>query len=95
MTASVREERLRAAYDANADRLLLYLRRLTRDQPESAEDLFQETMLRAWRHVDQMPCSEDGARRWLFTVARHLTIDAFRARLTRGRAGGHRPFRGW
>jgi RNA polymerase sigma-70 factor (ECF subfamily) len=78
-----REERLQAAYAANADLLLGYLRRFIRNHPESAEDLLQETMLRAWRHVDQMPSTEEAARRWLLTVARHLAIDAFRVRLTR------------
>ncbi|WP_052359703.1 sigma-70 family RNA polymerase sigma factor [Actinoplanes friuliensis] len=78
-----REQRLRVVYDANAGALLRYLRRLTYDQPESAEDLLQETMLRAWRKVDELPSGAESVRRWLFTVARNLTIDAVRARLAR------------
>ncbi|WP_306204626.1 sigma-70 family RNA polymerase sigma factor [Actinoplanes sp. RD1] len=88
MTTSVlafdtREERLRAAYEANAAPLLRYLKRLTHGRPESAEDLLQETMLRAWRNVDELPESDESVRRWLFTVARNLTIDAVRARTAR------------
>ncbi len=42
---------------------------LTRDEP-AAEDLVQETYLRAWRHWDTFkPGSE--ARAWLFTIARN------------------------
>lgn len=78
-----REKRIGAAYGANAAPLLRYLRRLTHGRPESAEDLLQETMLRAWRNVDDLPSSEESVRRWLFTVARNLTIDAVRARLAR------------
>ncbi|SIQ82598.1 sigma-70 family RNA polymerase sigma factor [Micromonospora avicenniae] len=61
-------------------RLLLLL---THGQRQTAEDLLQETMLRAWRHLDSVPAEPEAARRWLFTVARRLVIDG--ARLRRGR----------
>ncbi|MEU8821849.1 sigma-70 family RNA polymerase sigma factor [Actinoplanes sp. NPDC048796] len=68
----------------NGDALLRYLRRLTPPgSPQAAEDLVQETMLRAWRHLDQMPEGTEPQRRWLFTVARRLAIDAHRKRRTR------------
>jgi len=46
-----------------------FARSLTRDET-NAEDLVQETYLRAWRHWDSFkPGSE--ARAWLFTIARN------------------------
>ncbi|WP_436535621.1 sigma-70 family RNA polymerase sigma factor [Actinoplanes sp. HUAS TT8] len=63
--------------------LLHFLLRLTRNERSVAEDLFQETMLRAWKHMDTLPVQEENARRWLFTVARRIAIDAARMRQAR------------
>jgi RNA polymerase sigma-70 factor (ECF subfamily) len=63
--------------------LLRFLLRLTRGDSQTAEDLLQETMLRAWRHIDSLPTEPDRTRRWLFTVARRLAIDTFRMRQVR------------
>lgn len=46
-----------------------FARSLTRD-PASADDLVQETYLRAWRHWDTFHADGDG-RAWLFTIARN------------------------
>lgn len=59
-------------------RLLRYLLYLTGDK-EAAEDLFQETWMRVLTRGDQF----NGRSRfdtWLFTIARHLTIDLRRKR---------------
>jgi RNA polymerase sigma-70 factor (ECF subfamily) len=48
-----------------------------------AEDLLQETMLQAWRKLDHLPTEAESVRRWLFTVARRIAIDASRARRAR------------
>jgi RNA polymerase sigma-70 factor (ECF subfamily) len=79
----LRERRMRVLFEANAVPLRRYLLRLTHGQHETAEDLLQETMLRAWRKVEELPADAQAVRRWLFTVARNLTIDAARARLAR------------
>ncbi|MFI5843268.1 sigma-70 family RNA polymerase sigma factor [Catenuloplanes sp. NPDC051500] len=71
-----------ALHDTHARDVLRFLRALTRD-PDLAEDLLQETMLRAWRHLDTLPDDETGTRRWLLTVARRLVIDAARLRRAR------------
>ncbi|WP_203821593.1 sigma-70 family RNA polymerase sigma factor, partial [Paractinoplanes ferrugineus] len=63
--------------------LLRFLLGLTRNQRPAAEDLLQETMLRAWRHRDSLPAEEENARRWLFTIARRVAIDAVRSRQSR------------
>jgi len=54
-----------------------YVLRLTGDRAR-AEDVVQETMLRAWRYA----ISDDAtgsARAWLFTVARNLVVDEARS----------------
>ncbi len=77
------ERRMRLLFQANSRPLYRYLLRLTHGQPEAAEDLLQETMLRAWRRVAELPVEAESLRRWLFTVGRNLTIDAARARQAR------------
>jgi RNA polymerase sigma-70 factor, ECF subfamily len=77
------ERRMQAIYQANAQALYSFLLRLTRGQAEAAEDLLQETMLRAWRKLEELPADALVVRRWLFTVARHLAIDVGRARQAR------------
>nr|WP_240955437.1 sigma-70 family RNA polymerase sigma factor [Micromonospora sp. HNM0581] len=75
--------RMRAIFAANSQPLYSFLLRLTHGQRELAEDLVQETMLRAWRRMAELPSEPDTVRRWLFIVARHLMIDAARARAAR------------
>ncbi|WP_250032703.1 sigma-70 family RNA polymerase sigma factor [Paractinoplanes maris] len=70
-------------YAATAAHLRRYLTRLSPGRPEDAEDLLQETMLRAWRRVDDLPTGVDDCRRWMFTVARNVAIDAVRNRKAR------------
>jgi RNA polymerase sigma-70 factor (ECF subfamily) len=74
---------VRAVYADHGTALFGYALRLTRDRG-AAEDLVQETVLRAWRHTDQL--LEDGRplRPWLFTVLGNLASD-------RRRAGRARP----
>ncbi|GAB2626973.1 RNA polymerase sigma factor [Paractinoplanes abujensis] len=77
------EERMRGLFEATASPLRRYLVRLTQGQPEAAEDLLQETMLRVWRKVDDLPGDAESRRRWIFTVARNVAIDAVRSRMAR------------
>ena len=63
--------------------LLRFLLGLTRNQRTQAEDLLQETMLRVWRHLGSLPSDEESARKWLFTIARRVAIDAARSRQAR------------
>ncbi|NHC16424.1 sigma-70 family RNA polymerase sigma factor [Motilibacter deserti] len=89
------EPLLRALWEEHGSALLAYAQRLTGDRGR-AEDIVQETLLRAWRHGDELDTrarSEGGGgaaglRGWLFTVARHLAVDAHRARLARPREAG-------
>jgi RNA polymerase sigma-70 factor (ECF subfamily) len=65
--------------------LKFYVMRLNAGDQHSAEDITQETMLRAWSHADSLRGSDRSIRPWLFTVARRLVIDASRQRDTRPR----------
>lgn len=87
--AGTREEQgLRAIYDAHAGVLLAYALRLTAGNRTRAEDIVQETLVRAWRHLDELDERRGPVRPWLFTVAQHLAVDAHRARRARPREVG-------
>ncbi|MFV2099666.1 sigma-70 family RNA polymerase sigma factor [Micromonospora sp. LOL_024] len=60
-----------------------FLTRLLLGQQELAEDLVQETFLRAWRHAETLAADRSKIAPWLYTVARHVAIDAMRARQAR------------
>src|SRR5690348_1274976 len=45
----------------------------------SADDIVQETFIRAWHHLPQLIADDRPVRPWLFRVARNLLIDANRA----------------
>jgi RNA polymerase sigma-70 factor (ECF subfamily) len=64
---------MRILYESHAAALRRYARRLTGDGAR-AEDVAQETLVRAWRHPEVMR-GERPVRGWLFTVARNLVID--------------------
>jgi RNA polymerase sigma-70 factor (ECF subfamily) len=77
------EAEVRQLYDRYADPLLRFLLRLTLGERPLAEDLLQETLLRAWRNLANLPAEPENRRKWLFTVARRVAIDAARARKAR------------
>ncbi|MGG8405679.1 sigma-70 family RNA polymerase sigma factor [Streptomyces sp. 12297] len=60
-----------------------FLLGLTHGDAQRAEDLVQETLVRAWQHPEAWHTSHASMRPWLFTVGRRLAIDARRARLSR------------
>jgi RNA polymerase sigma-70 factor (ECF subfamily) len=72
--------RMAEIYGEHARPVLLFLLRWTRGNLSEAEDLLQETMLRAWRYINTTPDSADGLRRWLLTVAHHAAVDSHRRR---------------
>lgn len=74
---------VRALYAEHAGALLGYVTRLTADR-QRAEDIVQETLLRAWRHAEELVGESRSLRSWLFTVARNLAMDEHRARQARG-----------
>jgi len=60
--------------------LLRFALKLTRGDRQRAEDIVQETLLRAWRHPEVVGSGDRAIRAWLFTVTRHVAIDMWRAR---------------
>jgi len=76
------EQLLRALHDEHAPALWRYVVWLTGDR-ELAEDVVQETLLRAWRRPRVLDQSETSARAWLFTVARNLVVDNYRSARSR------------
>ncbi len=75
-------EALRALYAEHGQALLACGLRFTADRGR-AEDLVQETFLRAWRHLPALLSDGRPIRAWLLQVMRHLLIDAERARRAR------------
>ena len=75
--------RMQTIYDLHSAALLRTLLNWTYGDWQAAEDLMQETMVRAWRHLDTLSTDPDTLRPWLFTVARRIAIDRFRAKLVR------------
>jgi RNA polymerase sigma-70 factor, ECF subfamily len=66
--------------------LLAFVLRLTAGDRQHAEDIVQETMLRAWRQAaqfDQTDTSRPSLMPWLATVARRIVIDEQRKRNAR------------
>jgi RNA polymerase sigma-70 factor (ECF subfamily) len=72
-----------ALRDEHGEALEKYLLGFTRGNKTDAEDLLQETMIRVWRNLDRVPPAGEQTRRWLYTVARNVAIDALRARKAR------------
>jgi RNA polymerase sigma-70 factor, ECF subfamily len=71
-------ELLRALHDEYAQSLLSYVVGLTSDRA-GAQDVVQETLLRAWRNPAVLERIGGSGRGWLFTVARRIVIDQWRS----------------
>lgn len=70
-------------HDEHAEALYAHALRLVNGDRQRAEDLVQETLLRAWRHPEALDPQRGSVRAWLFTTARNLAIDAWRRRSVR------------
>ncbi len=68
-----------AVFQEHGRALLAYATRLLGDR-QTAEDVVQETLVRAWRHPEVLVNGEGSVRGWLLTVVRNLVIDRARAR---------------
>ncbi len=65
-------------HDEHAVALWRFCLRLVGNDRARAEDVVQETMLRAWRHRAILESSPAALRAWLYTVARNIAIDEWR-----------------
>ena len=77
------EEALAELQREHGRALFSFLLGLTYGDRQRAEDLAQETLVRAWQHPEALETDHESMRPWLFTVARRLAIDARRALLAR------------
>jgi RNA polymerase sigma-70 factor (ECF subfamily) len=74
---------MRSLHDAHAAALWSFVLGLTSGDRGRAEDVVQETLLRAWRRpelLQQNAEENSSARSWLFTVARNIVVDQWRAK---------------
>jgi RNA polymerase sigma-70 factor (ECF subfamily) len=76
------DQLLATLYADHGGALRRFAARLSGDHSR-AEDIVQETMLRAWRHPERVAGHTGAPLAWLYTVARHLAIDQHRARQAR------------
>lgn len=80
--APERDDHLGALIREHEKALLAYTEKLLNDH-HLAQDIVQETLVRAWHNAERLVESEGSVRGWLLTVARNLVID-------RARSGFHR-----
>ena len=90
MEADQREAVLQALHDRHAAELWRFALRLTRDA-QVAEDVVQESLLRAWRDPQLATRTEPQHRAWLFTVVRNLVVDRWRSAASRHELAGVEP----
>jgi RNA polymerase sigma-70 factor (ECF subfamily) len=76
------EALVRSLYSEHGRSLLAYATGLTGDRA-SAEDVVQETLLRAWKHSEAIVNQKGSVRGWLLTVARNIVTDRVRAKSAR------------
>jgi RNA polymerase sigma-70 factor (ECF subfamily) len=69
-------------YKDNETFILSYVTALLRDR-HLAEDVVQETMLRAWRHCAGFSPEKGSVRGWLMQVAHNIAVDKIRMRQSR------------
>lgn len=77
-TSAEDAQRLRALHDEYAGSLWSFAVHLTGGDRARAQDVVQETLLRAWRHPEVLADTGGPVRAWLFTVARRIVIDEWR-----------------
>lgn len=73
------EQLVRALYHAHGAAIMAYANRMTGDRA-LAEDVFQETMLRAWRRSDELSTSAGSIRAWLFRTCQGIVVEQARRR---------------
>lgn len=71
---------MRQLHDEHATALWGFCMQLTNHDRARAEDVVQETLLRAWRNAAVLDDSQGSVRAWLFKVARNIVIDEWRTK---------------
>ncbi|MEU1503514.1 sigma-70 family RNA polymerase sigma factor [Kitasatospora sp. NPDC005748] len=96
------QQTLAELYRLHGGYLLRAMLRVTSGDRGKAEDIVQETLLRAWQNPAAIRRGPEYSRPWLFTVARRIAIDHFRMQAARAQevaddapeehAGTHDPY---
>jgi RNA polymerase sigma-70 factor (ECF subfamily) len=76
--ATLDQDILAELYRLHGPYLMRALMRVTSGDRGKAEDILQETLLRAWQNPAAFQRGLEQSRPWLFTVARRIAIDHFR-----------------
>ncbi len=76
------EHLVRALYAEHATALWSFVVPLVDGDRARAQDVVQETMLRAWRRPEVLGQVHGSVRPWLFAVARNVVIDEWRRHRT-------------
>lgn len=76
------ERAVRSVYEAHGGELYRFALSAL-DDAGAAEEVVQETFVRAWRNSDRFDPEIASLRTWLFAIARNVVIDMARARAVR------------
>jgi RNA polymerase sigma-70 factor (ECF subfamily) len=76
------EQLVRTLYAEHAAALWSFVVPLVGGDRVRAQDVVQETMLRAWRRAEVLEQANGSVRPWLFTVARNIVVDEWRRHRT-------------
>ncbi|OLF12581.1 sigma-70 family RNA polymerase sigma factor [Actinophytocola xanthii] len=79
------EALVRMLYREFGGALFGHVLHLTGNDRQWAEDVVQETLVRAWRNADRLDREPGMLRAWLYTVARRIVIDGRRSHSARPR----------
>jgi RNA polymerase sigma-70 factor, ECF subfamily len=74
-------EAFRKLFQSYAPRVKSYMMRQGAD-PNTAEELAQETMMTVWRKASLYSVEKGSATTWIYTIARNLRIDRLRKEMT-------------
>ncbi len=84
-------ESMNQLWRINGTSLMRFALKLTLGNKHRAEDIVQETLVRAWRHPEVIDGHAETIRPWLFTVARNVAIDLWRMQSRRDDVIEDRP----
>ena len=73
---------IRTLHAAHAGPLFAFALRATGDR-QVAEEIVQDTFVRAWKAADRFDPTRGDERTWLFTIARNLVTDHYRRKAVR------------
>lgn len=83
--AADRERTFTSLYDAVYADLVRFVQR--RAHPDQAEDVVAEAFLAVWRRLDELPCTHDDARAWVFGITRNTLLNSHRGERRRHALG--------